>query len=277
VTSLEDFGSRALYPSHPELLDWLAWDFVNSGMSRKKLIKRIVMSATYRQASATRTDVTIDAENVLLYRQNRVRVEAEKAEIVSDTFLAVSGLLSSKRGGPCVFPPIPPDILDITYDGIEWPTSTGEDAHRRALYTWHQRTQLYPNLAEFDRPSASESVTGRNRSSTPLQALTTLHNPVFVEATQAFARRVQEDVASGLHDQVVYAFRLTLGRAPGAEEASELEKLFADSRATFEAAPNLAQEAVGQYAPDTVDLPSAAAWVAVARTLLNADELIIRE
>lgn len=274
VTSLEDFGSRAPFPAHPALLDWLASDFTSSGMSRKKLIKRIVMSATYQQASAVRADVMIDVENALLYRQNRVRVEAE---IVSDSYLAVSGLLSTKRGGPCVYPRIPAEALQGSYDGIDWPTSTGEDAHRRGLYTFHQRTLLYPNLADFDRPDATASVTGRGRSNTPLQALTTLHNPVFVEATQAFARRVQRDVTSSLHDQVVYAFRLALARAPSADEASELEKLFADSQATFQASPDAAGKAVGDYAPEGVDTASAAAWVAVARTILNLDELITRE
>lgn len=274
VRSLEDFGSRATYPSHPELLDWLASSFVSNGFSRKKLIKQIVLSATYRQASLGRSEVASDLENTLLYRQNRVRVEAE---IVSDAFLAVSGLLSSKRGGPSVYPPIPPEIRDITYDGIDWPTSTGEDAHRRGLYTWHQRTQLYPNLAGFDRPSASVSVTGRDRSNTPLQPLTTLHDVVFVEATQAFAQRVQQDVPNGLHEQVVRAFRLALARAPSAAEAAEIEQLFADAKQGFVAAPEAAASAVGKFQPAGVAAADAAAWVATARIILNLDEFITRE
>jgi hypothetical protein len=274
VRSLEDFGSRAIYPSHPELLDWLASSFVSNGFSRKKLIKQVVMSATYRQASATRPDVATDLENTLLYRQNRVRVEAE---VVSDSFLGVSGLLSTKRGGPCVYPPIPPEIRDITYDGIEWPTSTGDDAHRRGLYTWHQRTQLYPNLAGFDRPSASVSVTGRDRSNTPLQPLITLHNTVFVEATRAFAKRVQQDVTTGVHDQVAYAFRLAVARAPSAEESTELEQLYADAKLTFAATPDAATAAVGAYLPQGVAAADAAAWVATARIILNLDEFITRE
>ena len=274
VSTLEDFGARADYPSHPELLDWLASTFIQNGFSRKKLIKQIVLSATYRQASATRPEVTSDVENTLLYRQNRVRVEAE---IVADSYLAVGSLLSSKRGGPSVYPPIPAEIADITYNGISWPTSTGDDAHRRALYTWHQRTQLYPSLADFDRPDASVSVTGRNRSNTPLQPLTTLHNPVFVEATQAFARRVQQDVPSGLHGQVARAFRIALGRTPSPEESSELEKLYADAQTSFTAAPAAAKAALGQLAPAKVATADAAAWVAVARTILNLDEFITRE
>ena len=194
-----------------------------------------------------------------------------------DAFQAVAGLLSSKRGGPSVYPPIPPEIRDITYDGIEWPTSAGEDGHRRGMYTWHQRTQLYPSLAGFDRPNASVSVTGRDRSNTPLQPLFTLHDTVFVEATQAFARRVQQDVASGLHDQLAYAFRLALSRAPSAEEATELETLFNDSKLTFQASPGSATAVVGDYPPAGVDLPSAAAWVSTARVILNLDEFITRE
>ncbi len=274
VTSLEDFGSRATYPSHPELLDWLASTFVKAGFSRKQLIRQIVLSATYRQASTTRPDIASDLENTLLYRQNRVRVEAE---IVWDSFLAVSGLLSTKRGGASVYPPIPPEIADLTYDGIDWPTSQGGDAHRRGLYTWHQRTQLYPSLAEFDRPSASVSVTGRDRSNTPLQPLTTLHNAVFVEATQAFAQRVQQGVTTGLHDQVAYAFQLALARSPTAEESAELEKLYADAKASFAAATDSATAAVGKFQPQGVAMADAAAWVATARIILNLDEFITRE
>ncbi len=274
VTSLEDFGSRAQFPSHPDLLDWLASSFVKGGFSRKQLIKQIVMSATYRQGSTGRPEVVDDLENTLLYRQNRVRVEAE---IVSDAFLAVSGLLSPKRGGPSVYPPIPPEIGDLTYDGIDWPTSTGEDAHRRGLYTWHQRTQLYPNLAGFDRPSASVSVTGRDRSNTPLQPLITLHDSVFMEATRAFAQRVQQEVTSGFAGQLAHAYRLALSRSPSAEEATELAQLFADAKATFAATPASAAAAVGAFQPAGVELSDAAAWVATARIILNLDEFITRE
>ena len=273
VSSLEDFGSRAAFPSHPELLDWLASSFVAGGFSRKALIRQIVLSAAYRQSSAGRPDVQIDLENVNLYRQNRVRVEAE---IVQDSFLAVSGLLSTKRGGPAVYPPIPPQI-DMTFDGVDWPVSTGEDAHRRALYTFHQRTLLYPSLAVFDRPSAVVSVTGRSRSNTPLQALTTLHDPVFVEAARAFAMRVQTDVTDGLDQQLVYAFRLALARSPSKAETRELESLYTDTMAVFEQAPTDAAAAVGEYQPAGIAPATAAAWVIVARNILNLDKFITRD
>lgn len=273
VTTLEDFGSRASYPSHPELLDWLASSFVSGGFSRKGIIRQIVLSSTYRQASAGRADVTIDAENVNLYRQNRFRVEAE---VIYDSYKAVAGLLSNTVGGPGVYPPLPPQV-DITYDGIEWPTSTGANANRRALYIFHQRSLLYPSLAVFDRPTAAYSVTGRSRSNTPLQALTTMHDAVFVDATRAFARRAQQEGGATLQEQIAYAFRLALGRAPTAEEAAELAALHADSKTAFDSAASDATAAVGSYAPAGVATAVAAAWVNTARAILNLDKFVTRD
>jgi hypothetical protein len=275
VATLEDFGARANLPSHPRLLDWLAQDFVDHGFSRKALLKRMVMSATYRQASAVRPEVTRDPENTLIHRQNRLRVEAE---IVADSFLSIGGLLSLKRGGPPVFPPLPAELKDISYDGIDWPTSSGEDAHRRGLYTWHQRLQLYPSLAGFDRPTASVSVTGRARSNTPLQPLITRNDPVLVEAGQAFARRVQQESPSRSFDERIdYAFRLALARSPTKDESAELASLFAKAEAEFRAATDRGASVVGDFQPEGVDVSTAAAWVALTRVLLNLDELITRE
>jgi hypothetical protein len=274
VTSLEDFGARASLPSHPELLDWLAGDFVRQGFSRKRLIKQLVMSATYRQSSVLRPEVTADPENKLLYRQNRLRVEAE---VVADTFLFVSGLLLTKRGGPAVYPPLPPELKGVSFDGIEWPTSSGEDAHRRALYTWHQRMQLYPSLAAFDRPSATVSVSGRSRSNTPLQPLVTLHDPVFVEAAQAFAQRVQRERSGSLAEQLAHAFRLALGRPASLEEVAELQRLYDSSKLALVATPDAGASTMGSYPSAHVDTASAAAWVSLARAILNLDELVTRE
>ena len=232
------------------------------------------MSATYRQSSASRPEVATDPENTLLHRQNRLRVEAE---VVADTFLFVSGLLSTKRGGPAVYPPLPAELKSIAYDGIEWPTSSGEDAHRRALYTWHQRVQLYPSLAGFDRPSASVSVSGRPRSNTPLQPLITLHDPVFVEAAQAFAQRVQREAAGSLAGQIEHAFRLALGRPASPEEVAELQRLYVASRLALQATPDAGASVMGSFPSAHVDTASAAAWVSVARVILNLDELVTRE
>jgi hypothetical protein len=273
VTTLEDFGSRASYPSHPELLDWLASAFVSGGFSRKAIIRQIVLSSTYRQASAGRPDVAIDPENTTLYRQNRFRVEAE---VIYDSYKAVSGLLSKTLGGPGVYPPLPAQV-DITYDGIAWPTSTGANANRRALYIFHQRSLLYPSLAVFDRPTAAFSVTGRSRSNTPLQALTTMHDAVFVDAIRAFARRIQEEGGATLNEQIAYAFRLALGRLPSEAETTELAALHADSKTAFDGAPNDATAAIGTSAPAGVPAAAAAAWVNTARTILNLDKFITRD
>jgi hypothetical protein len=275
VATLEDFGSRAQLPSHPELLDWLADDFVSHGWLRKRFIKQIVMSSTYRQSAAVRPDLeTGDVENVFLARQNRIRVPAET---VIDTSLAASGLLAPKDGGPCVYPPVPPELLTITHLGIAWPTSQGEDRHRRALYTFHQRSVPYPQLRIFDRPSAASSVTGRRQSNTPLQALTMMHNSVFVEAAQALARRAQTEKAGDAEAQIVFAFRLALGRVPEEKERAVLRGLFSDFKGTFESDSEAATKLVGDYLPDGVPVATAAAMVVTAQVILNLDEVITRE
>jgi Protein of unknown function (DUF1553)/Protein of unknown function (DUF1549)/Planctomycete cytochrome C len=275
VSSLDDFGSRASLPSHPELLDWLAHDFVAEGWRRKRLIKEIVMSATYRQAAAFRTDsMAGDPQNTLLSRQNRVRIAAEA---VTDSYLGASGLLTSKVGGPCVYPPIPPEVLTLTFGGTDWPTSTGPDRYRRALYTFHKRTAPHPNLQVFDRPAADVSVTGRGRSDTPLQALTTMHDVVFVEAAQALAKRVQSEKPGSLAEQITLAFRLAVTRAPTDEELAVLVALHDDSKAGYDASPDDAVKAVGDYLPDGVEAAEAAAWVVTARVILNLDEVLTVE
>jgi len=275
VGTLEDFGARSHYPSHPELLDWLASEFVKVGWSRKALIRLVVTSASYRQASAfVPAAELLDPENALLHRQNRLRVEAE---IIGDLYLAASGLLSAKRGGPTVYPPIPQEVQDLGYSDLNWPTSVGEDRYRRGLYTFHKRTILHPNLQIFDRPSAGASQNGRARTNTPLQALTTLNNPVFVEAAQALGRRVQAEAPGSLSNQLTLAFRLALSRTPSAGELATLTSLHGDARASFAANEAAAVSLVATYLPPSVPLADAAAWVVTARTILNLDEVITRE
>jgi hypothetical protein len=273
VATLDDFGARSQYPSHPELLDWLAGDFVKNGWKRKRLIKEIVMSATYRQSSVV-ADAGKDTDNVLLHRQNRMRVEAE---IVSDSYLAASGLLSSKVGGPSVYPPIPAEVLDLGYQGTSWPTSTGADRYRRGLYTFHKRTTPYPNLMVFDHPASDATISGRRRSNTPLQALTTLHDTVFVEAAQALAKRVQSEKPGNLHDQIVLAMRLATGRSPTDAEVTEVQSLFNDLKASYTSSTQQANQIVGTYLPTGAAPADAAAWVNTARAILNLDEVITRE
>jgi len=275
VTTLEDFGSRARLPSHPELLDWMARDFVDHGWQRKRVIKQIVLSAAYRQSAAPRSDVAAThADNVLLYRQNRLRMAAET---VTDSCLAASGLLAPRVGGPSVYPPIPPELLNIGVFGLDWPTSEGDDRHRRAMYTFYKRTLPYPNLQVFDQPSAYVSETGRGRSNTPLQALATMHDTVFVEAARALARRVQTAMPGNLRGQMVQAFRLAVARQPSDAEIAELEMLYHDSVQSYDLDPNAADAVIGNETPLEVSASSAAAWVVTARVILNLDETITRE
>jgi len=275
VSTLDEFGARARLPSHPELLDWLADDFVKHGWRRKRVIKQIVMSSAYRQSAAFRADsATVDAENELLSRQNRVRIPAEA---VIDSHLSASGLLAHKDGGPCVYPPIPAELLSLTFSGTAWPTSEGDDRHRRALYTFHQRSIPYPQLQVFDRPSSSSSVTGRTRSNTPLQALTTMHNVVFVEAAQALARRVQTERPGDVRGQIVLAFRLAVGRAPEEQEIEEIQRLLVDADREFDAHPEADKKLTGDDQPADVLPPRVAPWIVAAQVILNLDEVITRE
>lgn len=275
VTSLEDFGARAKYPAHPQLLDYLASEFARLNWSRKALIRTIVTSATYRQASVVRPDAAeLDPDNVLFHRQNRQRVDAE---IVTDIYLVASGLLDRTVGGPSVYPPIPAEVLAFSYSPVNWPTSTGPNRYRRALYTFHKRTSPHPNLTLFDRPKAQVSENQRQRANTPLQPMATMHDQHFIEAAQALARRVQSEQPGNVSAQITRAFRLVLGRGPAPAEQTALEALHAKNQQTYSAQPTAASAAAGEPAPAGVPLPSAAAMANVARIILNLDEAITRE
>jgi hypothetical protein len=276
VASLEDFGSRARPPTHPELLEHLADSLIKGGYRRKPLIKRIVMSATYRQSSLRRDDGDkVDAANSLLHRQNRIRVEAE---ILSDIVLSASGLLVKKLGGPCVYPPIPPDVLTVSRYGTEWPTSVGENRYRRGIYTFHKRTALHPNLALFDRPSSYVSVSGRVRSTTSLGALTQLNDSTFADAARALANRViRVPGAVDTNARVDQIFWLTLGREPTADEAIALTTLIRDTRKTYEADAASATKVIGSDPPIGIGAAEVAAWVVASRVMLNLEETFTRE
>ncbi|MGV3662730.1 MAG: PSD1 and planctomycete cytochrome C domain-containing protein [Prosthecobacter sp.] len=285
VHTVADFGVRGEPPTHPELLDWLADEFMRQGWSRKKLLRTIMLSATYRQASALspRPDKEMaviqetDPKNYLLWRQNRLRVEGE---IVRDLHLAASGLLSAKVGGPSVYPPMPPDVAALSYaNNFKWATSTNEDRYRRGMYTFFKRTAPHPDLTTFDCPDANLSNVRRTVSNTPLQALTTLNAEAFSEAAQALARRVLGDPS--LKDdaaRLAQAFRLCVARAPSPQETASLQKLLDESRHAYENAPaEEAKAAAGSHALASVPAIENAAWVATARIILNLDELITRE
>jgi hypothetical protein len=277
VSSLDDFGARAQFPSQPDLLDWLAGDFVKNGWKRKRVIKQMVMSATYRQSAVLRSDVPKDPENEWLARQNRVRVDAE---IVIDIQLSAAGLLSRKMGGPSAFPPLPPELQDWVrgpYTKFVWPDTIGPDRYRRGVYTFHKRLANYPNLSVFDWPTSLISTTGRQRSNTPLQALATLHDTQFVEAAQGLARRVQQDKPGNLKDQIVWAFRLATARVPSDVEIGKLQALFTQEQARYAADGPGAKQVVGNFTPAGVAAADAAAWVVTASVILNLDEVLNRE
>jgi hypothetical protein len=276
VPTLEDFGTQGERPSHPELLDWLASELVRQQWSLKAMHKLIVTSATYRQSSAARPELQgRDPLNVLLARQNRMRLEAEA---VRDNALAVSGLLVPAVGGPSVRPPQPAGISELTYAGAaKWVESTGPDRYRRGLYTWFQRTSPHPMLMTFDAPDSNLSCVRRERSNTPLQALTLLNDTMFVECAQALARRIVEEEKSGTQERIRHTFRLCLARAPTPEEQAVLGGLFEELLRSSKANPEAAAKLIGKEKPRGVATAEAAAWVAMARALLNLDEFVTRE
>jgi hypothetical protein len=272
VATLEDFGTQGEKPSHPELLDWLAGEFVRQRWSLKALHKLIVTSATYRQASHVRPELqTRDPLNVLLARQSRLRLEAE---IVRDNALAAGGLLVRTVGGPSVRPPQPAGISELTYaNSVRWVESTGADRYRRGLYTWFQRTSPYPMLLTFDAPDSNVCSVRRDRSNTPLQALTLLNDTVFVECAQALGRRIATEMAGPPAERIRGAFRLCLAREPNADELVVLCRLHEQLAESCRSQPEETAKLCGGKA----GTPEAAAWIALARTLLNLDEFVTRD
>ncbi len=276
VATPDDFGTSGESPSHPELLDWLAAGFMDRGWSRKDLIRLIVTSATYRQSSAHRQELMeTDPLNRLLARQNRLRLEAE---ILRDSFLTASGLLTREIGGPSIKPPLPGDIFDVGRS-VKWEVSEGHDRYRRGLYILTMRSILYPMLTTFDAPDASEACVKRDRSNTPLQALTLMNDPVFVEAAQALAlKTLRESPAAGA-GRVFYLFHRCLARDPRPEETERLLAFHAQQKARIQKQGEDSFKVLGMIAPQLqpAEREDAAALVALARILMNLDEFINRE
>ncbi len=221
VETAEDFGTRASVPEYRELLDWLAVDFMEHGWSRKRLIRTIVMSATYRQSSATTKELSArDPKNRLLARGPRSRADAE---VVREIALATSGLLTDKLGGPSVIPPVPKNVLDYNYTYPSfWIAATGPDRYRRSLYVFRKRSMPDPVLSAFDGPTGDSTCVRRARSNTPLAALTGLNEPIFVEAARALALRVLREGGADDEKRVDYTFLLCTSRAPTADERDEV-------------------------------------------------------
>ncbi len=272
VRTTEDFGFQGELPSHPELLDWLALEFVKQGWSQKKLLKLIVMSATYQQSS-TLTPLLRERDplNILLARGPRLRLEAE---MVRDSALAESGLLSEKIGGPSVFPPQPPGVSsEGAYGALEWKTSEGPDRYRRGLYTFAKRTAPYAMTATFDGPSGEACLARRERSDTPLQALTLLNDTVFMECARALGQLAVK-AGGDTSSRVELLFRRCLTRPPTAEEKAKLSQFYETQYDRFTKGELKAVEIMD--AKDGTDLNEQAAWTAVARVLLNLDETITK-
>ncbi|HKP11659.1 MAG TPA: DUF1549 and DUF1553 domain-containing protein [Blastocatellia bacterium] len=283
VSTPENLGKQSEEPSHPELLDWLAVEFMERGWSMKAIHRLIATSATYRQSSKVTPElVQRDPYNRWLARGPRFRVEAE---IVRDIALAASGLLNPSVGGPSVFPPAP-DFLFVppaSYGPKVWKEAAGPDRYRRAIYTFRYRSVPYPVLQNFDAPNGDVSCVRRARSNTPLQALTTLNEPLFIEAARALAWLTVKSGGQSDGQRLTFAFRRVLSRAPTREEAAELLGLYRNQKARFAAGElnpwNLAtgEPEKPSPLPKGVTMEEVAAWTAVSRVLLNLDETITKE
>ncbi|MFO0901246.1 MAG: DUF1553 domain-containing protein [Pirellulales bacterium] len=277
VATSEDFGLQGDMPSHPELLDWLAVDLQEHGWDLKRLLRQLVTSAAYRQSCAvTPEQFERDPENRLLARGPRNRLDAE---VVRDQALSVAGLLSHKMFGPSVKPPQPNLGLSAAFgSGIDWETSAGEDRYRRGLYTAWRRSNPYPSMLTFDAPNREVCTVRRPRSNTPLQALVTLNDPVYIEAAQALARRMIAEGGASTADRLAFGFRTCLTRLPSAAELERLTTLYDDLRARYAGdeplARSLATDPIGPP-PEGVAIADLAAWTAVANVLLNLDEMFM--
>ena len=276
VATSEDFGTQGERPSHSELLDWLAVELMEKGWSQKALVRLIVTSATYGQLSRTSAALLErDPDNVLLARGARFRVEAE---MVRDIALAASGLLSPKVGGPSVYPRQPEGIWNVPYSDMRWETSTGEDLHRRGLYTFLRRSSPYPSLSVFDAPSREVCSARRVRTNTPLQALTILNDPVFVEAARALADRMAVQGGDSAAERIVAGHRLCTGHRPDPRDLDDLVAFYERERARLEREPDAARALLA--VDGDAEAPKGAeraALTSVATVLLNLDATMTRE
>jgi hypothetical protein len=278
VKSVDDFGTQGTFPSHPELLDWLAVEFMDSGWDVKHVLRLLVRSSTYRQSSAAPRELRErDPGNAWLARQGRFRLDAE---MVRDNALAVGGLLVRKVGGPSVRPYQPAGYWSyLNFPKREWQSDKGEGLYRRGLYTYWCRTFLHPGLLAFDASTREECTAERPRSSTPLQALVLLNDPIYVEAARVFAEHIVRQGGADTAGRLRWAYRRALSRPPSPREEQLLGELLARHRAEFHADPEAARKLIhtGDWpVPTDLDAAELAAWTSVARVLLNLHETITR-
>lgn len=279
VSTVEDFGSQGEWPSHPELLDWLAVEFVDSGWDIRHMVKLIVASETYRQSSKVDDRLRArDFYNRLLARGPRQRLPAEQ---IRDNMLAVSGLLSRKMGGPGVYPVQPSHVGEFRDASAgKWTTSRGADRYRRGVYTFWQRMYPYPSMVLFDAPSGERSCIRRNLSNTPLQALVLLNDPVIFEAARALGGQILlESAESSDSARIEHAFEAALARPPSAAESELFEAFAAKQRRRFAGNPDSADSVIHGRLPDHASLPATelATWTMVGSTILALDETITKQ
>ncbi|MEX0883731.1 MAG: DUF1553 domain-containing protein, partial [Cyclobacteriaceae bacterium] len=269
VFTMEDFGSQGFDPSHPELLDWLALRFVNEqNWDIKELLKEMVMSSAYRQSSHFREDLKdLDPYNEYLARGPRLRLKAEQ---VRDQALAVSGLLSRKMLGPSVMPEQPEGIWQVVYSGTEWKTSQGEDRYRRALYTFWRRTSPYPSIIAFDAPSREFCLPRRIDTNTPLQALVTLNDPVYLDAALALSRKVLESSSKHWEDRLSLMYSMLMLRGIPVDKMEDLAILYKKTDLYFEQNPDAVCQIAGEEDREL------AVYTVMANALMNLDEFLMK-
>ena len=278
ATPLDDLGRQGSVPTHPELLDWLSVEFMDHDWDMKHIIRLMLMSDTYRQATDVSDELKrVDPYNQLYARQVRFRLDAE---FVRDNALAVSGLLVRDIGGRSVHPYQPAGYWShMNFPARKWPSDQGENLHRRGLYTWWQRMFLHPAMVAFDAPSREECTVERPRSNIPQQALVLLNDPTFVEAAHGLAERTLQSAEPETAKRIDWIWKEVLSRLPEKTEAEVLTKVYERHRTQYEADPESAKQLLNvgtlpvNESLDTVEL---AAWTSVARVVLNLNETITR-
>lgn len=282
VETENDFGTQGTPPSHPELLDWLASEFSGTAFQDarpawdvKRLHRQIVTSATYRQSSKQRAEVVeIDPMNKWLAQQTRLRLDAE---IIRDSALAASAMLTAELGGPPVYPPQPDGVFDFTQDKKPWKTATDRSRYRKAMYTHLWRSSLYPAMTVFDFPDANIVCTRRIRSNTPLQSLTLANDVTFVEFAQGLAVRLLSAPVQDDSQRLILASELCLSRQPASAELARLRGYLQQQRSQFANDEKSATAFAPKSLPPGITPVEGATWAAVARVLMNLDEFITRE
>jgi hypothetical protein len=282
VKTTNDFGAQGETPSHPELLDWLAVDFIENGWDLKRLVREMVVSAAYRQTSHASPDLyKRDPENRLLARGARFRLDAE---MLRDQALYSSGLLVEKMGGPSVKPPQPAGLWEaVGYSGsntVKFVADEGhEKVHRRTLYTFIKRTAPPPEMNTFDAPSRESCIVRRERTNTPLQALLLLNDPQYVEAARGLAERTMQQGGDSVEQRARFLFHTATCRQPQVDELADLVEAYQQEFEHFRADAKAAEELIASGslpADEKLDRPELAAWTMAANVVLNLDEVVTR-